>query len=103
MPTPYIRSQLSSGLIRLRVTPDEPVEGPPAIIEQRPRGSRRPHTDMTVAKVRHLIELTGLTYSEIAKKTGVGRASICATANGCARRTRRSPPTSCRRCAPAAA
>ena len=32
---------------------------------------------MTVAKVRHLIEQTGLTYSEIAKKTGVGRASIC--------------------------
>jgi hypothetical protein len=66
-----------SGLIRLRVTPDEPAEGPPAIIEQRPRGSRRPHTDMAVAKVRHLIEHTDLTYSEIAKKTGVGRASIC--------------------------
>ena len=66
-----------SGLVRLRVTPDEPSEGPPAIIEQRPRGSRRPHTDMAVAKVRHLIEQTGLTYSEIAKKTGVGRASIC--------------------------
>jgi hypothetical protein len=66
-----------SGLIRLRVTPDEPAEGPPAILEQRPRGSRRPHTDMAVAKVRHLIERTDLTYSEIAKKTGVGRASIC--------------------------
>jgi hypothetical protein len=66
-----------SGLIRLRVTPDEPTEDPPAIIEQRPRGSRRPHTDMAVAKVRHLIEHTDLTYSEIAKKTGVGRASIC--------------------------
>jgi hypothetical protein len=58
------------------VTPDEPAEGPPAIIEQRPRGSRRPHTDMAVAKVRNLIERTDLTYSEIAKKTGVGRASI---------------------------
>jgi len=66
-----------SGLVRLRVTPDEPAEGPPAIVEQRPRGSRRPHTDMAVAKVRHLIEQTGLTYSEISKKTGVGRASIC--------------------------
>jgi transcriptional regulator with XRE-family HTH domain len=77
MPTPYIRSQLSSGLVRLRVTPDEPTEGPPAIVAQRPRGSRRPHTDMAVAKVRHLIEQTDLTYSEIAKKTGVGRASIC--------------------------
>jgi hypothetical protein len=66
-----------SGLVRLRVTPDEPTEGPPAIIEQRPRGSRRPHTDMAVAKVRNLIERTDLTYSEISKKTGVGRASIC--------------------------
>ena len=65
------------GLVRLRVTPDEPAEGPPAIIEQRPRGSRRPHTDMAVAKVRNLIERTDLTYSEIAAKTGVGRASIC--------------------------
>jgi hypothetical protein len=66
-----------SGLVRLRVTPDEPAEGPPAIIEQRPRGSRRPHTDMAVAKVRNLIERTDLTYSEITAKTGVGRASIC--------------------------
>ena len=65
------------GLVRLRVTPDEPAEGPPAIVEQRPRGSRRPHTDLVVAKVRHLIERTDLTYSEITKKTGVGRASIC--------------------------
>ena len=64
-------------IVRLRVTPDEPAEGPPAIVEQRPRGSRRPHTDLAVAKVRHLIEQTGLSYSEIAKKTGVGRASIC--------------------------
>jgi hypothetical protein len=66
-----------SGLVRLRVTPDEPAEGPPPIVEQRPRGSRRPHTDMAVAKVRNLIERTDLTYSEISKKTGVGRASIC--------------------------
>src|ERR1700709_1797606 len=65
-----------SGLVRLRVAPDEPAEGP-EIIEQRPRGSRRAHTCMAVAKVRHLIERTDLTYSEIAKKTGVGRASIC--------------------------
>jgi hypothetical protein len=73
----YPRSLFSPPIVRLRVTPDEPAEGPPAIVEQRPRGSRRPHTDMAVAKVRHLIEHTGLTYSEIAKKTGVGRASIC--------------------------
>jgi hypothetical protein len=72
----YPRSLFSPPIVRLRVTPDEPTEGPPAIIEQRPRGSRRPHTDMAVAKVRHLIETTDLTYSEITKKTGVGRASI---------------------------
>src|SRR5436305_2714250 len=65
-----------SGLVRLRVPPDEPAEGPPVIVEQRPHGSRRPHADMAVAKVRHLIEHTDLTYSEITKKTGVGRASI---------------------------
>jgi hypothetical protein len=76
MVTPYIRQQLSSGLVRLRVTPDEPVEGPPAIA-QRPPGSRGPHTDVTVAKVRHLIENTALSYKEIAAKTGVSRYSIC--------------------------
>jgi len=43
----------------------------------RPRGSRRPHSDVTVAAVRRLIEQTTLTYGEIAAKTGVGRASIC--------------------------
>jgi hypothetical protein len=66
----------SPSVYRLRVTPDEPTEGPPAITEQRPRGSRRPHTDMTVAKVRHLIERTALTHREIAAKTGVNAASI---------------------------
>jgi hypothetical protein len=75
MVTPYIRSQLHSGIVRLRVTPDEPAEGPPAITEQRPPGSRQPHTDLTVAKVRHLIEHTDLSYREIAAKTG---ASTCA-------------------------
>jgi hypothetical protein len=60
-------------LARVRVTPDEPD----AIVARRPRGSRRPHADLTVAKVRHLIETTELTYGEIAKRTGVGRASIC--------------------------
>jgi hypothetical protein len=76
MPTPYIISQLYTPIVRLRVTPDEPAEGPPAIVAQRPRGSRRPHTDLQVAKVRHLIETTVLTYSAIVAKTGVGRASI---------------------------
>ena len=66
---------------RLRVTPDEPLEGPRAIVGERPRrngrASRRPHTDMRVDAVRRLIEQTALTYSEIAARTGVGRASIC--------------------------
>jgi hypothetical protein len=73
----YPRSLFSPDLVRLRVTPDPPEEGPPAIDGHRPRGSRRPHTDQVVAKVRHLIEQTPLTYSQIAAKTGVGRASIC--------------------------
>jgi transcriptional regulator with XRE-family HTH domain len=70
------RPYIPFDLVRLRVTPDEPAEGPPAIDGYRPRGSRRPHIDLVVAKVRHLIEQTPLTYSQIAAKTGVGRASI---------------------------
>jgi hypothetical protein len=66
----------SASVFRLRVMPDEPAEGPPAITEQRPRGSRRPHTDMVVAKVRHLVEHTDLSYTQIAAKTGVSRFSI---------------------------
>jgi hypothetical protein len=76
MVTPYILSQLNSGLVRLRVTPDEPAEGPPAIVEQRPNRSRRPHTDLTVAKVRHLIEYTTLTTRQIQAKTGVVSSTI---------------------------
>jgi hypothetical protein len=76
MVTPYIRSQLSSGLVRLRVTPDEPAEGPPAIVEPRPNRSRLPHTDLTVAKVRHLIEHTTLTTRQIQAKTGVVSSTI---------------------------
>jgi hypothetical protein len=65
-------------IVRLRVLPDPPpAEGPPAIVGPRPRASRRPHTDVKVEAVRRLIEQTTLTYSEIAAKTGVGRASIC--------------------------
>jgi hypothetical protein len=60
-------------IVRLRVLPEEPETA----IGPRPRGSRRPHTDAKVAAVRRLIEGTVLTYSEIAAKTGVGRASIC--------------------------
>jgi len=72
MPLPY-RSVLDAPLIRrVRVTPDRPEEFP-----QRAPRTRRPHGEAQVAAVRHLIEQTTLTYSEIEKKTGVGRASIC--------------------------
>src|SRR6185295_1988514 len=64
-------------IIRLRVTPDLAPDEPNAIVGPRPRGSRRPHTDGKVAQVRRLIEETTLTYGDIAKRTGVGRASIC--------------------------
>lgn len=62
---------------RLRVTPDAPTNGPPPVAGGRPRDSRRPHTNAKAAEVRRLIEQTALTFSEIAAKTGVGRASIC--------------------------
>ncbi|MBI2713186.1 MAG: hypothetical protein HYX37_01870 [Rhizobiales bacterium] len=63
----------SPSIVRLRVLPDEPG----AVVGTRPRGSRRPHQDATVGEVRRLIEQTALTYGEIAKRSGVGRASIC--------------------------
>jgi hypothetical protein len=58
-----------------RVTPDQSAE-PPPITHQRPAGSRRPHTDLTVAKVRDLIEHTALTYAEIQAETGVDSSTI---------------------------
>jgi hypothetical protein len=64
-------------IVRLGVRPDEPSP----LVGPRPRGSRRPHTDDRVAEVRRLIEQTPLTYGEIAKRTGVGRASICRWTN----------------------
>src|SRR4051812_5752239 len=81
---PIARQQLYTPIVRLRVTPDEP-EGSPsagagqplaAIVEQRPRASRRRHTDITVAKVRQLVEHTELTYVRIAALTGVNSCSI---------------------------
>jgi hypothetical protein len=64
---------LSPSIVRIGVRPDEPG----AVVGPRPRGSRRPHADSTVAAVRRLIEQTVLTYREIAARTGVGRATIC--------------------------
>ena len=72
MRLPY-RSAFDAPILRrVRVTPDNPEAFP-----QRAPRTRRPHGDAKVAAVRALIEETTLTYSEIEKKTGVGRASIC--------------------------
>jgi hypothetical protein len=73
-----ILPRIPPSVIRLRVTPDEPDSGPLTIpAGPRPKQSRRPHADASVAAVRRLIEHTTLTYGQIAAKTGVGRASIC--------------------------
>jgi hypothetical protein len=72
MRLPY-RSALDAPIVRIGVRPDEPD----AVTAPRPPGSRRPHSDLKVAQVRRLIEDTALTYGEIARRTGVGRASIC--------------------------
>ncbi|MDO9440530.1 MAG: hypothetical protein Q7T73_06540 [Beijerinckiaceae bacterium] len=72
MPYPFF------DIVRLRVTPDEPGEqSPPPYPGGRPKGARRPHSNGKVAEVRRLIETTTLTYGEISKRSGVGRASIC--------------------------
>jgi hypothetical protein len=63
-------------LTRLRVQSDEPAEGPPAIDGPRPPGQRRMHADLTVARVRHLVETTGLSYREIGLKVGVPHSNI---------------------------
>jgi len=63
-------------LTRLRVKPDEPSEGPPAINGLRPQGSRRMHTDSSVALVRYLIEQTTLSHREISAKTGFAQSTI---------------------------
>jgi sirohydrochlorin ferrochelatase len=76
MRPPYLRS-----IARLGVRPDRPA----AFVGSRPRGSRRPHADATVAAVRRLVEQSVLTYSEIAAKTGVAPASICRWTRGSSR------------------
>ncbi|MBM3528328.1 MAG: hypothetical protein FJX62_09560 [Alphaproteobacteria bacterium] len=60
-------------IVRVRVMPDDDD----GLTAPRPRGSRRPHTDGKVARVRRLVEQTDMTYGAISKKTGVGRATIC--------------------------
>jgi hypothetical protein len=72
MPLPR---KISPPIVRL-VTPDKSADEPPPITQERPPGSRRPHTDMTVAKVRDLIEHTALTYAQIQAQTGVDSSTI---------------------------
>ncbi|MGX9392771.1 hypothetical protein ACWX0K_19285 [Nitrobacteraceae bacterium UC4446_H13] len=71
-----ILPHIPPALTRLRVKPDEPTEGPPAIDGYRPPGQRRMHSDLTVAKVRHLVETTGLSYREIGLKVGIPHSNI---------------------------
>ena len=55
---------------RPKPQPDEPL------LPDRPRGARRSHIAATVREVRHLVETTLMTYSEIAQRTGVNRGTI---------------------------
>jgi hypothetical protein len=73
MPAPFQRQPT---ITRIGVLPDEPAEGPPAIVGRRPRGRGRLCTDAEIAHVRRLVEGTTLTHSEIAKRTGVSICSI---------------------------
>lgn len=50
--------------------PDRPLAG------DRPRGPRLAHVPATVSELRHLVETTLMTYSEIAQRTGVARGTI---------------------------
>jgi transcriptional regulator with XRE-family HTH domain len=76
-PRPDIRPHVDAPIVRLgSVTPEKPADGPPAMIRARPPGSRRPHTDMTYAAVRELIERTALTYEQIQAQTGVDSSTI---------------------------
>jgi hypothetical protein len=61
---------------RMKPTADEPF-----IISHRPPGSRRPHPDANVKRVRRLIETTTMTYREISKRTGVPYTNISRWAN----------------------
>lgn len=49
---------------------------PMPVAGDRPKGSKRPHSQATIAAVRHLIEETTLTYEEIVAKTGVANGTI---------------------------
>ena len=66
----------SPPIVRLRVRPDPASDEGAPMVGPRPRGSRRPHTDGTVAAVRALIEESTLTYARIAACTGASPACI---------------------------
>jgi hypothetical protein len=65
----------ADAVVRLRVT-DDADPGLPPIPAGRPKGSRQPHTNATIAAVRRMIELTVLSHAQIAAKTGVSKASV---------------------------
>jgi hypothetical protein len=54
----------------------EAEPGPPPIPGGRPKGSKRLHTNATVAAVRRLIEETTLTHKEIAARTGTSAGTV---------------------------
>jgi hypothetical protein len=66
---------ITSDAERVRVRA-EAEPGPPPMPGGRPKGSKRPHTNATVAAVRRLIEETTLTHRQIAAKTGVANGTV---------------------------
>ncbi len=73
MPLPR---KTASPVVRLCVRPRDLADEPPPITQERPPGSRLPHTDKKVAEVRDLIENTALSYGQIKAATGVSLCSI---------------------------
>ena len=62
-------------VLRLRIRPDVDDDGQPPIPD-RPRGSKRLHTNATVAATRRLIEETTLSYKQIAQRTGATAGTV---------------------------
>ncbi|MGM4917181.1 hypothetical protein [Tardiphaga sp. 813_E8_N1_3] len=63
----------ADSVARIRVHPDP---GPPPMPGGRPKGSKRLHTNATLAAVRRLIEETTLSHAQIAARTGVSKHSV---------------------------
>lgn len=61
--------------LRLRIRPDVDDDGQPPIPD-RPKGSKRLHTNATVAAARRLIEETTLSYKQIAARTGATHGTV---------------------------